>query len=171
MIAKAIFLIKLNFFVVVIISPFNIITLLVYSKHAKIANKFLLFVNNIFMKITKNKSKTLFAIVCGVFVGFVNGLFGGGGGMICVPFLESVLKMETKYAHATTLCVILPISLVSSLVYINKNSINLLTLLVVTLGAILGGIIGAIILKKLNSRWTKVVFAVLMLAVGIKMVI
>ncbi len=145
--------------------------MLVYSNHDKIANKFLVFVNNIFMKMTKNKSKTLFAILCGVCVGFINGLFGGGGGMICVPFLENILKMETKYAHATTLCVILPISLISSIVYINKNNVDLLTLSIITLGAILGGIIGAVVLKKLNSVWIKVVFAVLMLAVGIKMVI
>ena len=73
------------------------------------------------MEKSKGKPSWWKVALCGTIIGLVNGFFGGGGGMICVPFLENVLKMETKYAHATTLCVIFPLSLASSIVYINKN--------------------------------------------------
>ena len=50
-------------------------------------------------------------------VGAVSGFFGGGGGMLCVPLLE-YSGLDVKRAHATALVVILPICIVSSVVYI-----------------------------------------------------
>ena len=79
--------------------------------------------------------------------------------------------METKYAHATTLCVIFPLSLASSIVYINKNSVNFITLIIITASALFGGIIGAFLLKKLNSKWVRIIFAIIMFCAGLKMVI
>ena len=123
------------------------------------------------MKKCKQKPSFIIIALCGALIGLINGFFGGGGGMVCVPFLENVLKMKTKYAHATTLCVIFPLSLVSSIVYIGKNHVDLFTLIIITLGALVGGILGAFLLKKLNSKWVRVIFALLMLGAGIKMVI
>ena len=31
-------------------------------------------------------------------IGCVNGFFGGGGGMLCVPFLEKIVKLPTQKA-------------------------------------------------------------------------
>ena len=110
-------------------------------------------------------------ILCGVLIGFINGFFGGGGGMLCVPIFEKLFGLESKKAHATTLCVILPLSLVSSIVYIYSNDINFINLSWVSLGAILGGVIGAFFLTKINNKWLRIIFAVLMFGVGVKMVI
>ena len=46
----------------------------------------------------RNKKK---AVGGGLLLGAVNGLFGGGGGMIGVPVLSDVLGYERKQAHAT----------------------------------------------------------------------
>ena len=145
--------------------------MLVYNNQVNFANIFLLFVDNIFMEKKKSKIDLLVVILFGAIIGLVNGFFGGGGGMICVPFLENILKLETKYAHATTLCVIFPLSLCSSIVYITKNSVDILSLIIITLGSLVGGIVGAILLSKLNSKWVRAIFALLMLGAGIKMVI
>lgn len=123
------------------------------------------------MKHTKNKKKQFLAVIFGSIIGLINGFFGGGGGMICVPFFEKFANMQTKNAHATTLCVILPISVVSSFVYIYNNDLNFVDLSIVTVGAIVGGIIGAFALKKLNSKIIRFAFALIMLIAGIKMVI
>lgn len=123
------------------------------------------------MEKSKGKPSWWKVALCGTIIGLVNGFLGGGGGMICVPFLENVLKMETKYAHATTLCVIFPLSLASSIVYINKNSVNFITLIIITASALFGGIIGAFLLKKLNSKWVRIIFAIIMFCAGLKMVI
>ena len=119
----------------------------------------------------KSKINIFFVVLCGSFIGLINGFFGGGGGMICVPVLEKYLGLDNKKAHATTLCVILPLSIVSSFVYIHNNDINFLNLIYVTLGAIVGGILGAIFFNKLNSKIIRIIFAIIMLLAGIKMVI
>ncbi len=118
----------------------------------------------------KNKKHIVIAL-CGMVIGFINGFFGGGGGMVCVPIFEKYLKLENKEAHATTLCVILPLCIVSSFVYIYKNSLDFIELMLVTGGAIIGGILGAFLLKKLNSKWVRLIFAIIMIVAGIKMVI
>ena len=123
------------------------------------------------MKNQFSKKQILILILCGALIGLVNGFFGGGGGMLCVPILEKIIGLESKKAHATTLCVILPLCIVSALVYIYNNNIDFVNLSWVSLGAISGGIIGAIFLSKINSKWLRVIFAILMLGVGVKMVI
>ncbi len=123
------------------------------------------------MKNQFSKKQILILILCGALIGLVNGFFGGGGGMLCVPILEKIIGLESKKAHATTLCVILPLCMVSALVYIYNNNIDFVNLSWVSLGAITGGIIGAIFLSKISSKWLRVIFAILMLGVGVKMVI
>ncbi len=123
------------------------------------------------MKNQFSKKQILNLILCGALIGLINGFFGGGGGMLCVPILEKIIGLESKKAHATTLCVILPLCIVSALVYIYNNSIDFVNLSWVSLGAITGGIIGAIFLSKINSKWLRIIFAILMLGVGVKMVI
>lgn len=118
-----------------------------------------------------SKKQVLILIGIGSVIGLVNGFFGGGGGMLCVPIFEKLFGLESKKAHATTLCVILPLSLVSSIVYIYSNDINFINLSWVSLGAILGGVIGAFFLTKINNKWLRIIFAVLMFGVGVKMVI
>ncbi len=118
-----------------------------------------------------SKKQVLILIGIGSVIGLVNGFFGGGGGMLCVPIFEKLFGLESKKAHATTLCVILPLSLVSSIVYIYSNDINFINLSWVSIGAILGGVIGAFFLTKINNKWLRIIFAVLMFGVGVKMVI
>ena len=123
------------------------------------------------MKPTKNKPSRVIIAICGAIIGFVNGFLGGGGGMICVPLQEKYCKIDNKSAHATTLCVILPLCIVSAFVYTQNVNLNFVSLSLITAGAIIGGILGAIFLKKLNFKFVRILFAFLMLFAGIKMVL
>ena len=122
------------------------------------------------MKKNKTYPKWFFYLLC-VGVGLINGFFGGGGGMLCVPLIEKGLNVPSKKAHATTIAVILPLSIVSSVVYIMNNTIDIFKLSIITLGVVLGGILGAFLLKKLNNNFIKIIFAIVMLLAGIKMVL
>lgn len=117
-------------------------------------------------KIDKNKIK---AIIGGCFCGLINGLFGGGGGMIVVPILTLVLGLTVKKAHATAILVILPLSIVSAIFYLCFGSVSFEIILPVGIGVIAGGVLGAFLLKKLSSKWVVIIFSVLMLAAGVKM--
>lgn len=120
-------------------------------------------------KTKTNKLKIVYCIVGGILVGFINGFFGGGGGMIVVPLLIFLLGLEEKEAHATAIFVILPLSIASSIIYITKNSLDYINLLTCGLGVVLGGLIGALLLNKMNNKVLRIIFSGVMIIAGIKM--
>ncbi len=119
----------------------------------------------------KPKNKKWIALVAGCITGLVNGLFGGGGGMIVVPFLTGLLDCAPKKAHATEILIILPISIISGLFYLAFGSFNVGMGLPVGLGIVVGGGIGALLLSKLSSKWVTIIFSVVMAIAGVKMLL
>ncbi|HCG57900.1 MAG TPA: sulfite exporter TauE/SafE family protein [Clostridiales bacterium] len=115
--------------------------------------------------------KKIMLLLLGGMIGFINGFFGGGGGMICVPTLEKALKLDNKRAHATAIAVIFPLSLISCAIYIFKGSIQSLPLLTVGLGVLAGGIAGSISLKYIPSKVLRIIFAIIMFVGGVRLVI
>ncbi len=115
--------------------------------------------------------KKIILLLLGGMIGFINGFFGGGGGMICVPTLEKALKLDNKRAHATAIAVIFPLSLISCAIYIFKGSIQSLPLLTVGLGVLAGGIAGSISLKYIPSKVLRIIFAIIMFVGGVRLVI
>lgn len=111
----------------------------------------------------------LLLIFCGSAIGFLNGFLGGGGGMICVPLLENVLKIPSKYSHATAIVIIFPISLISAAVYTFSGVIENIPLLTITFGTVLGGVVGSLFLKVLPSKIIRIIFSLIMLAGGIRL--
>lgn len=117
------------------------------------------------------KVKKIHVILFGALIGVINGFFGGGGGMVVVPLLNKLFGMEQKKAQATALFVILPISLVSAIVYMCYNSIDFVSGWPVMLGILLGGIAGATMLNKLQNKVIKGIFIFFMLLGGVGMLI
>lgn len=115
-----------------------------------------------------NKNK-YYAPLIGAVAGLVNGIFGGGGGMIVVPMLVMLLKCPPKKAHATALIIILPLSLVSGIIYAVFGNLNINVATPVSIGVILGGALGAFLLSKLSSKWVIIIFSVVMAFAGGKM--
>ena len=115
------------------------------------------------------KVKKLHIFLFGALIGIINGFFGGGGGMVVVPLLNKVFGLEQKKAQATALFVILPISLVSTIVYMCFNSIDFASGWPVILGIIGGGVLGAKLLNKLQNNVVKGIFVFFMLLGGVAM--
>ncbi len=115
---------------------------------------------------TKNRMKL---IATGSAVGLINGFMGGGGGIFVVIALTLIVGMHQKYAHATAILIILPVSIVSATVYIIGGNVNWLMTLFATIGVVTGGIVGAFALKKLDDKWLKLVFAFILLLAGVRM--
>lgn len=103
-------------------------------------------------------------------VGFVNGFFGGGGGMLLVPMLEKVLDVPVKKSHATAIAIILPVSVAGAATYLISGYFDLAPLLGVSGGCVVGGIAGALLLKKLPSGVVGMVFSLIMIGVAVKLV-
>jgi len=120
----------------------------------------------------KERQNNLFLIlVLGAIIGFINGFFGGGGGMICVPVLTSILKLPEKIAHATTILIILPMCLFSLGIYFFKSSLDFLGALPILIGFVVGGVIGAIALKKISNEILKLIFDIIILVAGVVSII
>ena len=117
------------------------------------------------------KVKKIYIVIFGALIGVINGFFGGGGGMVVVPVLNKLFGMEQKKAQATALFVILPISLVSTIVYLCHSSISFAQGWPVIVGIVVGGIVGATLLNKMNNKVIKGIFIFFMLLGGIGMLI
>ncbi|WP_081627924.1 sulfite exporter TauE/SafE family protein [Caldisalinibacter kiritimatiensis] len=119
------------------------------------------------MKITKNNIK-LAAI--GLTTGIVNGLFGSGGGTIIVPALIFIIGLEEHKAHATAISIILPLTLVSTIIYFRRGILRLDIALPVILGGVIGGFVGAKILNRIPNNILRKIFGIFMIIAAIKLV-
>ena len=117
-----------------------------------------------------NKSIFLYAIA-GIAAGIVSGFFGAGGGMILVPFLTLVLKKEEVEARATTILCIFCMVLISSIFYYRENSIDWYVAVKASIGGIIGGVLGSKLLITLDKKILQIIFIVLFIYSGIKMII
>ena len=118
----------------------------------------------------KIKKQNILLILSGIFTGAVNGVFGGGGGMIAVPLLNSLLQKPTNVSHATAILVILPISFASGIMYLFNGYFDAELFIAVGLGVLAGGFFGAALLGKLSAGSITLLFAIIMFAAGIKMI-
>ncbi len=123
------------------------------------------------MKLKQKGKIGLLKIIFSLLVGFINGFFGGGGGLVCVPALERVYKLPTKKAHATAIAIMFPLSVISSIIYIIKSGLSLNVVAPVGGGVIVGGLIGAMFLKKLNGTVIKWIFIAILFVSGFRMVV
>jgi len=113
--------------------------------------------------------KTKWTILTGLITGLANGLFGAGGGTVLVPVLERFKPLETHKAHATALAVILPLSVISALVYVWGIDVDWLAVGFVSIGGVVGGLIGAKLLRKLSACWLNILFGLFMAVGAIRM--
>lgn len=116
-----------------------------------------------------NKLKLLLFFVSSAIVGIINGIFGGGGGMICVPLLKLLLGLNDKQSHASSVLVMAIISIPTIVVYITTQTFNWGNVIMLTIGVLIGGLIGTKLLKDLNNETINIIFIFLMFSAGIKM--
>lgn len=97
-------------------------------------------------------------IIIGLLAGIICGLFGTGGGMILVPAFVYILNVEPKKSRATSLCCMLVMVITSSIFYYKNNYINWQIGALCAIGGIIGGYVGAKILKKVPDYILKIAF-------------
>lgn len=116
----------------------------------------------------KFKSKIISG-VGGIGVGLINGLLGAGGGMVAVPLLKKC-GLKTKEAHAGSIAVILPLSLISGALYILNGKVTLADAIGYMPTGAIGAVIGAWLLGKLEDKWLRRIFSVFMIWAGVRMI-
>jgi uncharacterized membrane protein YfcA len=105
----------------------------------------------------------------GVAVGVASGLLGVGGGTLVVPFLTLAVGLSQHSAEATSLLVILPTAIAGSLALRRRGVGDLgLALRFGIIGAA-GSILGALLALALSGSALRLVFAVFVGLVGLRL--
>lgn len=109
------------------------------------------------------------AALSGAAAGAANGLFGAGGGMLLVPLLSRTTELEQKSCFACSVCIILPLSLVSAGVYWLRGGTFATEAVPYLAGGALGGLVAGLLLKRLPTLWLHRVFGLLILWGGLRL--
>lgn len=102
-----------------------------------------------------NNLKLLKKATIGIFAGLICGLFSTGGGLILVPAMLYLLKMEDTKARGTSVFCILPMVITSSIFYYQSNYIQWHTSLLCAIGRRNRRIYRSKTIKKNTNKSTK----------------
>jgi uncharacterized membrane protein YfcA len=103
--------------------------------------------------------------------GLLSGMFGIGGGIVMVPLLLTLAKMDQRRAAATSLVAIVPTSIVGSATYLANGEIDLLAGVFIAAGAVVGALIGSMLLRRIPLVWLRWMFIALILVVAVRMLL
>lgn len=109
-------------------------------------------------------------ISTGLIAGLISGLFAAGGGMIVVPALIHLFKLEDAKARATSVFAILPMVITSGIFYYTNDYIDWNLGIKCAIGGTIGGIIGAKLLKKMSTKTLKIMFLIFLIYTSVKMI-
>ncbi|MBE6818330.1 MAG: sulfite exporter TauE/SafE family protein [Ruminococcaceae bacterium] len=107
-------------------------------------------------------------IVTGIIIGGINALLGAGGGLVTVPYLTTQ-GLSQQQAQATSTFVILPLTVLSTLLYRHQNLFSFQEAWVFLPGGVLGAVLGGIFLNKIPAKPLKLIFSAFMLYAGVRL--
>ncbi len=114
------------------------------------------------------KKKALF---WGVIVGFLNGFFASGGGIVAVLILKNFFKIDETKSHATSLAIILPLTVAGLIVYTTGGYADMPVIIKTAAGASVGALLGATLLSKIPPDYIRLGFGAVMVVAAAKMII
>ena len=117
------------------------------------------------------KKRSIIGGGVGAFAGFMGGMLGLGGGFIIAPILMW-MGYRTKEAAATTAFVVTFSSLSGYLGHVAEGHFNWQLTVVVVLAVIIGSQLGGTFMStRAKPRWVKQLYAVVLFAIAIKLVV
>ncbi len=111
----------------------------------------------------------LLGLGVGALTGVLAALCGVGGGLIMVPAFVFLMALDQKSAVATSLAVIIAVSLVATTKYSAASLVKWQVVVPVMLGAVVTTWLATDWLKHLSNDTLTRIFAILMIVVGIRM--
>ncbi len=126
------------------------------------------------MRIKLRSPEFFLLSVSGVTAGLANGLLGAGGGIIVTYALAKLLREQDASARdvfANVVAAMLPMTTVSAVIYALRGNLKLYDASPFLLPAVIGGVIGALLLGRINTKWLKKIFAALVIFSGVRMIL
>ena len=110
-------------------------------------------------------------LLAGLAAGFVNGFFGAGGGMVLVPLLIWLVGLPDKLAFSSAISIILPLCVVSLVIYGRHDMLPLSDALPYLLGGAGGGVLAGLWFQKVPAKWLHLALGALVLLGGVRLLI
>lgn len=110
-------------------------------------------------------------MLVGIISGLISGMFSAGGGLILVPIFVYLLDFSEKKARATSLFCMLPMVLVTAIMYGTNNLMNWKTGIMCATGGIIGGFLGGKLLNKIPTKYLKISFIIFLFYAGISIIL
>ncbi|MFD1066452.1 sulfite exporter TauE/SafE family protein [Oceanobacillus locisalsi] len=111
------------------------------------------------------------ALIIAFIVGMLSGFFGIGGGAIMVPVMLLVFGFPAHIATATSMFMIIFVSLFGSIAHVALGNVAWAYVLFFIPGAWIGGKIGALINQKISSSLLELFLRILLIIMGIRMIL
>jgi uncharacterized protein len=112
----------------------------------------------------------IMAVFISFIVGFLSGVFGIGGGSLMVPTMILVFFFPPHVATATSMFMILPTAILSSITHITLGNVNWLYALALVPGAWIGSRVGVFLNTKLKSKTIVWIIRIILFIVGIRLI-
>jgi len=119
----------------------------------------------------KAASRSLKLMVIGTLAGLFSGLFGVGGGSVIVPLLIMWLGYDERSATATSLAAIVFIAAFGAAAQGLYGNVDLLDAALIGVPAVGGVVIGTWLQQRLTARWISLLFAAVLVASAIELVV
>ena len=107
----------------------------------------------------------------GALAGLTSGLLGISGGVLNVPLFHTYVGIPMRYSVGTSSLALFFTALAAAIAHYNLGGVDLYTAALLAPGLILGARIGAITAHQVEPSTLRKIFAVLLLAVAIKMLL
>jgi uncharacterized membrane protein YfcA len=109
-------------------------------------------------------------LLIGLGAGVLSGLFGIGGGVVIVPALIFLARMQPQSATGTSLAaLLLPVGALGAYEYYKGGHVNILASVLIALGLFLGAGVGARFSLVLSATTLRKMFAVFLALIAIRM--
>ncbi len=109
-------------------------------------------------------------IALGGLVGLMSGVMGVGGGFIMVPILIYILRVPTNLAIGTSLFQVIFVSAITTILQAATNqTVDIVLAVLLMAGGVIGAQAGAAAGQKLGAEQLRLLLAILVLAVGLRL--
>ena len=121
------------------------------------------------IKFTKKWQRIVSSILIGIGIGILSGLFGAGGGVMILLALIMILSYPLHKAIGTSTLIMAMTALSSTVGYAYRGNIDLILGCFLSIGAVIGGILGSRYANSVNEKALQKVVGVCFMCLGFVM--
>ena len=113
--------------------------------------------------------EVLALLAIGLTAGLLAGLLGIGGGVVMVPAMVLIMGLDQHVAQGTSLLVIIPAAALGSFTHQRHGRLALRDAAAMAVGGVLGAVLGSVTALSLDDQLLRRLFAILILAVAVRL--